>query len=132
MAAPLFRGKPYFAVFTHTFSSNPEENGTVTLTIGSKYSFTTGNSVIIAPRLTDTHRFEAIVTSYDSSTGVIQLSELTNIRGSSFSTIGLWTITLAGERGSKITYGSGIPNSNIGRVGDTYIDTITGEMYVKS
>lgn len=131
MATPLTRGKPYFARFTHIFPTIPVENDTFSnINIGSKYSFTGGNSVIIKSQFTSS-RFEAVVDSYDSSTGVMSISEITNILGD-LSGIGIWTITLAGQRGSKITSGSGVPVVLVGRPGDMYIDTDTGQIYLKS
>lgn len=134
MAVPLNRGKPYYALFTASPGITPVENDTITTTIGAKYSFAPGNSVIISGQLNTLMRFEAIVSSYNASTGSITLSEITNIKtgGGGSWPQSLLVITLAGERGSKITSGNGLPDSNLGRIGDMYIDSTTGNVYIKS
>ena len=117
--------------------SAPNENDTMTINIGVKYSFTSGNSVIVSGFYNSTSRFEAVVDSYDSSTGDMTLIEITNIQGfkdigNSPIQIGLFNITLAGQRGSKILHGTADPNTlTVGRTGDTYINDITGEVYYK-
>lgn len=127
MATPLLRGKPYMALVT--LPNSPVENETMIINVGSKYSFTEGNSVIIAGRYNTGFHFEAIVGSYVADTGVMTLDEITNIVGTYTQ---LCTVTLAGQRGSKIIGGNGAPNDTSGRPGDLYIDKITGEIYLKS
>lgn len=131
MAVPLFRGKPYTTSFTVSPAILPNENDTLTFNIGKKYSFTPGNSVIISGTLATSSRFEAIVDVYDPLTGDMTVTEITNIKN--FTTaIAPLTITLTGERGSKILANSGAPSNTNGRSGDMYIDTATGEVYIKS
>lgn len=133
MAIPLSRGKPYYSIFS-AVSLSPAENGSVTINIGAKYSFAPGNTVIVTRSLNPLLRFEAIVSSYDQSTGSMDLSEITNVKaggGGSWPNSGQFVITLSGERGSRITSGSGQPSSSSGRQGDMYIDTVTGEVYIK-
>lgn len=131
MAIPISRGKPYYAKFTA--SLNPTENGTITsgLNIGSKYSFASGNSVIISGQFISSTRFEAIVTNYDSSTGDMTLESITNLSGT-FTPSMLLQITLTGQRGSKIVAASGTPSVNTGRSGDMYVNSTTGEVFIKS
>ena len=46
MAVPLTRGKPYYTKFSASIT--PTENGEVDFFIPKKYSFATGNSVIVS------------------------------------------------------------------------------------
>jgi hypothetical protein len=129
MAIPLSRGKPYMTLVTLPNVSAPVENDILSFNIGPKYSFTAGNSVIIAGRFNMTFRFEAIVDEYNATTGAMTIVNITNIVGTYTQ---VCTITLAGQRGSKIVGGSGVPSVSVGRSGDMYIDTTTGEVYLKS
>ena len=136
MAVPLIRGSPYLVKFT----INPPglvaaivENSNVTFLVGAKYNFREGNSVLVTKNPPSTDRFEAVVSAYNPSTGVITLSEVTNVRGSwpiGFS--GPVTMNLTGERGSGVLVGPGAPTSEKGRIGDVYIDTSSGAMYLKT
>jgi hypothetical protein len=128
MATLLTRGKPYYVKFNATLPT-PTEGGTLSIDIGQKYSFTEGNTVIVSAQFNSAIRFEAIVTSYTSNT--IVLEDITNIMGN-FASTTLFQMSLAGERGSKIRYGTGAPGSLVGRSGDMYIDSTTGEVYIKS
>lgn len=133
MAVPLTRGKPYYATFSATLS--PTENGTVTTNVGKKYSFSPGNTVIISRDVNSLLRFEGIVDSYDSSTGSMSIKEITNIKtggGGTWPQTGTFNISLGGQRGSLISSGTGAPSSSIGRSGDMYIDSTTGQVYIKS
>lgn len=134
MPIPLTRGKPYYAMFSAT-SLLPEENGTFSTNIGPKYSFAPGNTVIVTRSINALLRFEAVVSTYDSSTGDIELYDITNIKSSIYGNwpaTGDFIMTLAGERGSKITSGTDAPDTVVGREGDMYINTSTGEVYIKS
>lgn len=133
MPVPLSRGKPYYSIFSASLS--PVENNSVSANIGSKYSFAPGNTVIITRTMNSFLKFEGIVNSYDSSTGDITIDQITNIKsggGGSWPSTGQFVITLGGERGSKITAGGSAPSSTSGREGDMYINTSTGEVYIKS
>lgn len=133
MATPLTRGKPYYATFSATLS--PTENGTVTVNVGKKYSFSPGNTVIISRTVNSLLTFEGIVSSYDPSTGDMLITEVTNIKsggGGSWPQTGTFNISLGGQRGSLIRSGNGVPSSNSGRPGDMYIDATTGQVYIKS
>jgi hypothetical protein len=132
MATLLTRGKPYYVKFTTPSSLSPTEGGTISnINIGEKYSFTAGNTVIVSGQFNSAIRFEAVVTAYTSN--LISLGDITNITGFPTSNQ-LYQMTLAGERGSKIRASAGNPNTlNIaGRSGDLYIDSTTGEVYIKS
>lgn len=132
MATPLFRGNPMRSVITIPGGSpiGPvEENGTLTITVGEKYNFLAGSTVIVSRFFDGTTRFEAIVTSYTS--GVLVLSQITNIQGTWTSASGQFVVAMTGQRGSKIIHGNGHPSDNIGRSGDTYIDDTSGTVYYK-
>lgn len=131
MAIPLSRGKPYMTKVTLPNNTAPVENDILSFNIGPKYSFTAGNSVIIAGQFNTSFRFEAVVTSYSSTTGAMVIANITNIT-EPLSYTKICTITLAGQRGSKIIGGNGAPTTTSGRSGDMYIDTTTGEVYLKS
>jgi hypothetical protein len=131
MAVPLFRGKPYMTKFTISPGiPKPSENDELDINIGPKYSFTAGSSVIVSGFYDGSSRFEAIVDSYDASTGDMHLSLITNIQGFATS-VGIFNITLTGQRGSRIVHGNGPPSATDGRPGDTYIDDSTGQIYYK-
>lgn len=133
MAVPLFRGKPYVTRFTVSPALTiPAENATLTgINVGVKYSFITGNSVIIRGFFDSTSGFEAIVDSYDPDTGLMDLIEITNVKGFT-SAVGSFLMTLAGQRGSKIFYGSADPPPDtFGRTDDIYISGVTGKVYYK-
>lgn len=136
MATPLFRGKPYYAIFSTSPAITPVENNSLTIVIGTRYSFAPGNSVIITNTLNSGLRFEGIVSSYNSDTdGQMVISDITNIRtagGGSWPQSGPFTISLAGERGSKIIGGASPPDNGTGRDGDMYVNTATGEVFIKS
>jgi hypothetical protein len=59
------------------------------------------------------------------------LQNPTSIVGSTFGSAN-YTVNLVGQRGSIITQGSGPPAPTFGRPGDMYIDTNTGQVYVKT
>lgn len=128
---PLFRGNPMRSVITIPSGSpiSPVENGTLTLSVGDKYNFVAGSTVIVSRFFDGTTRFEAVVTSYTS--GNLALSEITNIQGNWASASGQFVVAMTGQRGSKIIHGNGPPDSNVGRPGDTYIDDTSGTMYYK-
>jgi hypothetical protein len=128
MAVPLTRGKPYYAKFTASLS--PTENAELSFTIPQKYSFATGNSVIVSGQFALGIRFEGIVKSYNED-GLIVLESITNIKGTFQNNMAL-QITLAGERGSKIMAANGTPVESQGRPGDLYINSATGEVYIKN
>lgn len=136
MPTPLTRGRPYYATFSATDLA-PIENGTLSINIGSKYSFIPGNTVIIYNSINALLRFEAIVQSYDMGSGDMELYQITNIKqgaGGSWPQMGskTYVISLAGQRGSIISSSTGAPSSTSGRVGDMYIDSTTGSVYIKS
>lgn len=131
MATPLFRGNPMRSVITIPGGSpiSPVENGSLTITVGEKYNFLAGSTVIVSRFFDGTTRFEAIVTSYTS--GVLELSEITNIQGNWTSASGQFVVAMTGQRGSKIIHGNGAPSDSVGRTGDTYIDDTSGTVYYK-
>lgn len=133
MATPLTRGKPYYATFSATLS--PTENGTITINIGKKYSFSPGNTVIVSRSVNSLLTFEGLVGSYNSGTGDMTITDITNIKsggGGSWPQIGSFNISLGGQRGSLISGGNGAPSTQVGRLGDMYIDSTTGNVYIKS
>ena len=131
MPTPAFKLRPYISEFTAIL--NPVENGVISeLNIGSKLSYITGNSVLIINSQHRSNRFEAIVTNYNSSTGIIALEQITNIRGISFGGPKSYTINLCGERATQILTGSSTPSSTSGRPGDIFINTSSGDMLIKS
>lgn len=113
--------------------NTPTENGTISVgpILSLKYlAYTSGQSVLVAKAAVPTSKFEAIVDTYDPSAGTLTLKDITSLSGT-FGTSN-YAINLVGERGSKITSGSGAPSSTAGRVGDLYIDTVTGQVYIKT
>lgn len=131
MPTPAFKLRPYLSDFTAVLV--PSENATISgLNIGPKLSYISGNSVLIVNTQYPSNRFEAIVTTYDQTTGILAIEQVTNIRGMSFGGPKLYTINVCGERGTNILTGSGIPSSTIGRPGDIYINTNSGDMLIKS
>ena len=129
MAIPLTRGKPYYAKFSANLT--PVENTDLEFTIPSKHSFAAGNTVIVSGQYTSSIRFEGIVKSYNESTGNIVLESITNITGLFSGNMAL-QINLAGERGSRITAIPGNPPESGGRPGDIFINSTSGEIYIKS
>ena len=128
---PLFRGNPFTINFAYDFGS-PTENASYTgISVGKKLGYNPGNSALIINSGFPTNRFEAIVTFYDKNTGLMNINQVTNIRGSTFGLTG-FTISLAGERGGNLYSGSGTPGSSQGRVGDWYMNTVSGDLYIKS
>ena len=132
---PVPIGDKYNRVaFYANFSTPVADTGTVTIgpTMGLKYlAYTAGQAGLIVRGGSPKDQFEAIITSYDSSTGTLVLQNPTSIIGSTFGSAN-YTVNLVGQRGSIITQGSGPPPSTFGRPGDMYIDTNTGQVYVKS
>jgi photosystem II stability/assembly factor-like uncharacterized protein len=122
------------ASFYANFSTPVEDTGTVTIgpTYGLRYlAYTEGQSVLIVRGGSPADQFEAIVTSYDPAEGTLVLEQPTLIVGSTFGSAN-YTINLVGQRGGRIAQGSGPPATNFGRPGDMYIDTVTGDVYVKT
>ena len=129
MPTPAFRlrGDQYLK----TFSANltPTENGTITgINIGTNLAYSAGNSILILTSATN--KFEAIVTSYTPSTGLMDITEITNIRGSTFGSQ-IYQINLSGERGTNWYSGTTGPTGGAGRIGDFWINIATGELYQK-
>jgi hypothetical protein len=130
---PIPLGDKYRKVAFSADISTPVENGKLTITqsYGLRFlAYTAGQSVRVSKAADPSTYFEAIVESYDGATYTIVLSDITSVNGSTWGASN-YTINLVGERGSKITSGSGAPSSSAGRVGDIYIDTVTGEVYIK-
>lgn len=126
-------GDKYKRVSFYANISPPAENDSRTIgpTMGLRHlAYTAGQSVLIL-RGASTDSFEAIITSYDSSAGTLVLEQITSIVGNTFGSAN-YTVNLVGQRGSKITQSSGAPSSTLGRPGDLYIDTVTGQVYVKT
>lgn len=93
--------------------------------------FSVGNTVIIQNLQNTNTQFEGIILSYDKINGSITLEKITNIFGSYSSNPNLlWSINLSGPRGAKI-FKTNIQSPQFGRIGDYYIDSITGELYLK-
>jgi hypothetical protein len=132
---PVPIGDKYKRVaFYANFSTPTADTGTVTLgpTIGLRYlAYTVGQSVLVVRGGSPNDSFEAIIQSYNSATGAMTLERPTLISGSTFGSAN-YTINLVGQRGAVITQGSGAPDVNFGRPGDMYIDTVTGQVYVKT
>jgi hypothetical protein len=132
---PVPLGDKYKRVaFSANISTPVADTGTVTLgsSMGLKYlAYTPGQSVLIVRGGSPNDQFEAIIQSYDPSAGSMVLERPTSIIGTTFGAAN-YTINLVGQRGSIITQGSGPPPSTFGRPGDMYIDTDTGDVYVKS
>jgi len=141
MAVPLFRGKPYNAIFSATINTPVSEGSSISISGNSlkKLNFDTGNTVVVSAQSNPTNRFEGIVSSYDRNAGTMTISEVTNIRNESnilvkgnFGGPRDYSILLSGERGSKIFSNTATPASSVGRLGDYYIEISTGKLYIKS
>ena len=141
MAVPLFRGKPYNAVFSATISTPISEGSSVSISGSSlkKLNFDIGNTVIISAESNPTNKFEGIISAYNRNTGTMTISEITNIRNEAnilingnFGGPRNYNILLSGERGSKIFSNTTTPTNTVGRIGDLYIETSTGKLYIKS
>lgn len=75
-------------------------------------------------------QLEGIVKYYNKNTGQLALYELTNIRGLFGGNVD-YNINLTGSRGVSITSNYGPPIQQIGRNGDTYIDRLSKNFYIK-
>lgn len=132
---PVPLGDKYKRVaFYANFATPVVDTGTVTLgpTMGLKHlAYTAGQSVLVVRGGSPADQFEAIIQSYSPSTGSMVLEKPTTIVGTTFGSAN-YTINLVGQRGSIITQGSGVPSLTAGRPGDMYIDTDTGQVYVKT
>lgn len=122
------------ASFYANFATPVADTGTVTIgpTYGLRYlAYTAGQSVLIVRGGSPADQFEAIITSYDPASGTLVLEQPTLIVGSTFGSAN-YTINLVGQRGGRITQSAGPPAASFGRAGDMYIDTTTGDVYVKT
>jgi len=84
---PTGQGDKYLSATTTAVTPNPVQGGSVTLTIGSKLSYITGNSLLVINSTNSSVRFEGRVQSYNSTSGAITIGSITNILGTFTSSI---------------------------------------------
>ena len=110
-----------------TFASEPVEGDSLSgITVDTGLAYVAGNSVIV--QNASQAGFEAVVSSYNSSTGSMDISQITNVEGTLVGSSNPFNVDLTGKRGTKIFYGTGVPTINA-RSGDIYIDTNSGQVY---
>ena len=114
-----------------TADLTPVENSTILVQISKALGYSSGQSVLVISKSNPSNVFEAIVTSYSATTGWLALEQITNIKGSTFGDQ-IYILNLAGERGKSMFNGTTGPSNNVGRPGDMFLDTITGDLYIKS
>ena len=97
---------------------NPSLTGHISMIISANLSYIPGNSVLIFDTTDTNNSFEALVYSYNISTGAIELHDFFNIKGSSYPLTSIFNINLDGIDGAT---------GSIGSIGPTGISsTITG------
>ena len=108
---------------TLEFVSDPEEGDARSgIQVDTGLAYISGNSVIFTYNPAGENiGFEAIVVSYDSATGIMNVNSITNVRNSLVGTY-LYNVNIAGQRGTKIFRGTDAPSINA-RPGDLYIDS---------
>lgn len=113
----------------------PVVNGTLTFFIPTNLPYSKNNSVIITNKDFPSTRFEAMVNSYNSLNGLIEVYKITNIFGTRYLSSSRFTINLTGERGYQWYVQTGNPNTvavSLGRFGDLYVDSVSGNVFVKN
>lgn len=126
--------KGYYTTFKQVIRSLSEGTGLIlTSTDLSGLDLSIGNSVIIQNLDNTNTQFEGIISNYDSVNGTITLRDITNIFGSGYgSVLYTWLINLSGPRGTKFFSSSNyVISRELGRIGDYYLDQITGELYLR-
>lgn len=125
-------GAQYFSRLTGTINI-PTENSTITFTGIAGLSYSRGDSILVQRISDETTRFEGIVLSYTRSTGIFEVNNITNIRGINYgvSFVNEFSVNLSGTRGSNWFLDNNNPTGGVGRIGDFYINQITGEVFIK-
>lgn len=93
--------------------------------------FSIGNTVIVQNLDYVNTQFEGIIQSYNKDNGIIIIESITNVFGLGYVNTYRWSINLSGSRSTKIFKTNISPGSSFGRIGDYYIDSTTGELYLK-
>jgi hypothetical protein len=128
-------GDIYQTEFTANLS--PIENGTLSISFQSlnpNLGYSTGQSALIISKSDPTNVFEAIITAISKTVGgiyTINLEQITNIKGSTFGNQ-TYILNLTGERGKSMINGTTGPTGTQGRIGDMFLNTQTGDLYIKS
>lgn len=128
-------GDIYQVEFNANFT--PSENATISFNFQStnpNLGYSASQSVLICSKAAPTNRFEAIITAISKTiAGVyyIDLEQITNITGSTFGNQ-TYVLNLTGERGKSMFNGTTGPTGSQGRIGDMFLDTVSGDLYIKS
>jgi len=125
-------GAQYFSLLSSQIIDPPIENNGLIVVANTNLAYSINNSVIVQHTTDASTYFEGIISSYNQVTGQIVLTSITNVYGNSYGINQQFSINLSGKRGTQWYFNTGPPVSSIGRVGDFYIDNITGQLYSKS
>lgn len=125
-------GSVYFSPI-YGVIDRPTDNSTLSFRANSNLAYNIGNSILIQHVTEQNTQFEGKVLTYIKSTGQFEVNKITNISGSSYGALfaNKFLVNLAGTRGSNWFLNSGNPTGGVGRVGDFYINAITGEIFIK-
>jgi len=110
----------------------PTPGGSVSFTINTGLAYIPGNTVIVVEQFNLNNMFEGIVTSYNSLTGAITISNITNIQGS-FGGFVIYYVNLdgldgpTGVTGPTGQQGDTGPTGQQGDTGPTGYDGSTGQ-----
>jgi hypothetical protein len=118
-----YTGSTFQSSTTLTFATNPQEGDNLTgIQLDTSLAYISGNSVLFINELGMTgFGFEAIVTTYNSGSGLMDVNSITNI-GNSLVGTNYYDVNLTGKRGSLLFTGTGFPTINA-RIGDFYISS---------
>ncbi len=110
---------------TSAVTVTPTTAGSLSLTVSSGLSYIPGNSVIVVSSITRANSFEGTVNAYNTSTGVIDISNIQNINGVFTSSV-VYNVNLDGIDGPIGPQGSTGSTGPTGCTGPTGATGPTG------
>ena len=127
------KASEYYGEFPFNFDKPTENTNYINLQTVSGLAYTVNESVIVGNLSDTTTYFEGVVKAYNSTTGIMNISFVTNINGTTYGNGNTFYINLTGQRGTKwYSEATGPTGQYIGRIGDYYIDTVSGYVYQRT
>ena len=115
---------------TTSITIQPTLNQDISFNIGPNYAYIPGNSVIVVDSTTINNRFEGTVLSYNTNTGIITITGITNIKGTYSSGSQIYNVNLDGIDGPTGAYGPTGPQGPTGLSGNMFNTATTNAVII--